>query len=86
MTEQSHPCSIFQDGVDAANADFQALLVEVDDLLDRLVAADQLVIDRMEALQNCLQENPMNRSMPTMAPNNSERVEKLQRLLKIVTK
>jgi hypothetical protein len=33
-----------------------------------------------------LQENPMNRSMPTMAPNNSERVEKLQRLLKIVTK
>jgi hypothetical protein len=44
------------------------------------------VIDRMEALQNCLQENPMNRSMPTMAPNNSERVEKLQRLLKIVTK
>ena len=86
MTEESHPCSIFQDAVDAANADFQALLVEVDDLLDRLVAADQLVIDRMEALQNCLQENPMNRSMPTMARNNSERVEKIQRLLKIVTK
>jgi hypothetical protein len=86
MTEESHPCSIFQDAVDAAVVEFQALLVQADELMDALIVADQLVIDRMEALQNCLAENPMNRSIPTMARNNSDRAEKLKKVMDIMSR
>ena len=86
MPEGNHPCAIFQDALDQAQLEFQQLLIQSDEILDALLIADQLILDRQEALQNCLAENPMRQSPPTMARNNSDRVEKLQRLLKIVTK
>lgn len=86
MSEDPHPCAIFQDAVDAAGHELQLLLAEVDELLLRVIEADQLVIDRMAILQQCLQENPMNRSMPTMARNNSERAEKLQKVMEILSR